>query len=103
MKTRYKNARPFLPPSEFDGIRARDITTAEGVIFHTVAQGDRLDALAQYYYNDSRLWWRIVDANPEVLCGYDMLVDPELKDSVTSQVLHPSMLGRQIRIPREND
>ena len=37
--------------------------------------GDRLDLLARHYYNDDRLWWRIVDANPESLYGGDLLTE----------------------------
>ena len=35
--------------------------------------GDRLDLLARHYYNNDRLWWRIVDANPELVFAGDML------------------------------
>jgi hypothetical protein len=32
-------------------------------IFVATQTGDRLDTLASQYYNDSRLWWIIADAN----------------------------------------
>ena len=76
-KSRYqKNARPFEPQGEegvFRGIRARNVTTLEGVIEHTICETDRLDHLAQHYYNDDRLWWRIVDANPKLLFADQLL------------------------------
>ena len=59
----------------FTGIRPREIGTAGGVIEHVIKTGDRLDLLAGHYYNDDRLWWRIVDANPEFLFGGDMVLD----------------------------
>jgi hypothetical protein len=54
---------------------------ATGVLEHTLKSTDRLDLLALHYYNDSRKWWRILDANPEILCGAD-LSDPELVGTV---------------------
>lgn len=76
-KSRYKNATSFTPLSDgsvvFAGLRAREITLAAGVIEHEVRANDRLDQLARNYYNDDRLWWRIVDANPQFVFGPDML------------------------------
>lgn len=83
--SRYDKARAFGPRADetepFAGVRAREIGTATGVVEHTLAAGDRLDLLARHYYNDDRLWWRIVDANPEFLNGADMLA-PELEGTV---------------------
>jgi len=59
-------AAPFL------GLRPRDIGPATGVLEHTVGAGERLDLLALQYYNDDRLWWRILDANPGVLLGGEL-------------------------------
>jgi nucleoid-associated protein YgaU len=33
-------------------------------LVHKVAAGDRLDLLAQRYFGDPYLYWRIADANP---------------------------------------
>jgi nucleoid-associated protein YgaU len=85
--SRYANAREFdSESSDFLGIRPRHIETAAGVIEHRVEVGQRLDLLARHYYNDSRLWWRILDANPDLLCGASMLLD--------------EMAGEVILIPR---
>jgi hypothetical protein len=87
-KSRYKNARYFEPQAEqgvFRGLRARDVTTLEGVIEHKVTETDRLDLLAQHYYGDDRLWWRIVDANPKLLMA-DRLLG---KDYVGLAILIP--------------
>ena len=59
----------------FEGIRPRVIGPAKGVIKHVIKAGDRLDLLARYYYNDDKLWWRIVDANPEFLYAGDMTLE----------------------------
>lgn len=48
---------------------------------HTLTATDRFDLLALHYYNDTRKWWRILDANPEILSGMD-LSDPALIGTV---------------------
>ena len=92
-KSRYRNARAFASESAVDvafgGLRARAIGAASGVVEHEVKVGDRLDRLAHHYYNDDRLWWRIVDANPEVLFG--------------ATLLDASMAGRVILIPKAKE
>ena len=79
-KSRYQAARGFDPLADgsevFDGVRAREIGPASGVIEHEVRAGDRLDLLARHYYNNDRLWWRIVDANPDLVFAGDMLDEP---------------------------
>ncbi len=91
--SRYKNNQTFTPAEdgsqEFAGMRPRTIGPATGVVEHRVKAGDRLDLLARHYYNDDRLWWRIVDANPEVLYGGDLVV--------------PEMEGQAILIPRARE
>ena len=83
--SRYAKARLFTSKEDatrvFAGIRPRTIQQAPGVIQHTVKAGDRLDLLARHYYNDDRLWWRIVDANPEFLYGRD-LVSEEMEGRI---------------------
>ena len=73
-KSRYRDARLFDPDDDFSGVRAREIGMATGVVEHVIVAGDRLDLLARHYYNDDRLWWRILDANPDILHGVDLLL-----------------------------
>ena len=76
--SRYSSSRLFSLPEDqaqrFAGIRPRDIGTASGVVEHVVQQGERLDLLALHYYNDDRRWWRIVDANPEIIYSHDLVM-----------------------------
>ncbi len=78
-KSRYEKARPFVYEAgetrPFRGVRPRTISTPDGVIEHVVTQGERLDLLSLYYYNDTRLWWRILDANPEILFGGELSLE----------------------------
>lgn len=91
--SRYENVKSFAPGDDgsvaFPGLRARDIGPAIGVLEHTVAAGDRLDLLALQYYNDDRLWWRILDANAGVLLGRELL----LGDLEGSKLLIPRARG----------
>jgi nucleoid-associated protein YgaU len=77
--SRYASARFFDPTPDgetmFAGVRPRSIGASTGVIEHVVKAGERLDLLARHYYNDNRLWWRIVDANSAYLFGADMLLE----------------------------
>ena len=83
--SRYETTPPFrAAPGEalaFAGLRPRVPGPATAVLEHRLKATDRLDTLALHYFNDPRLWWRILDANPEVLCGAD-LADPQLVGTV---------------------
>lgn len=106
-RSRYEKSRPFVnedgtPP--FRGVRARDIGPASPVLEHTVQAGDRLDRLARHYYNDERLWWRIVDANPDVFYGGDLLREREEALPVAGGSLSlDRMVGRAILVPRATE
>jgi hypothetical protein len=77
--SRYLPLRLFEPDPDgridFHGVRPRPIGPAEGVVEHMVAEDDRLDRLAHNYYAADRAWWRIVDANAEVVFGPDLLAE----------------------------
>ena len=83
--SRYEGARPFAPAPGgreiFPGVRQREVATPPGAVEHVIRAGDRLDLLARHYYNDDRLWWRIVDANPEILFAGDLL-DREMEGRI---------------------
>ncbi|MEF8705516.1 MAG: hypothetical protein V5B07_03680 [Candidatus Accumulibacter sp. UW27] len=72
-RSRYLATRRFAPGDDgslpFRGLRARLIGPATPVLEHLLQPGQRLDALAQNYFNDPYLWHRIVDANPDLLCA----------------------------------
>ena len=56
----------------FRGLRARDIGRAEGVLEHTTSSDERLDLVGLRYFNDTRRWWKVLDANPLILYGGDL-------------------------------
>ena len=102
--SRYRSARPFVGRGEdsFRGVRPREIGPAEGVIEHTVKEGDRLDLLARHYYNDDRLWWRILDANPEILFGEEATLAVDQGNPGDPDFL-TAMIGRTLAIPRAEE
>lgn len=75
-QSRYKKTKSFsydegeIQP--FSGLRARDMSPATGVVEHILKSWERLDQLAEHYYNDPRKWYRILDANPELMYGGDL-------------------------------
>lgn len=91
--SRYETVKSFAPGDDgsvpFPGLRARDIASAPGVLEHIISAGDRLDLLALQYYNDDRLWWRILDANPGLLLGGGLL----LSDLAGSTLIIPRGKG----------
>jgi len=89
--SRYATARLFdkedTDSKAFRGICPRSIKTAPGVLEHVVREDERLDLLALYYYNDPRRWWRILDANPHILCAADLMLGSVVPDSLICTVL----------------
>lgn len=84
--SRYEDTKGFTGKNEnkpvFAGIRPRKITSAEGVLEYTIKEGDRLDLLSLHFYNNTRRWWRILDANPRVLFGADLMLDKYIGETI---------------------
>jgi hypothetical protein len=38
-----------------------------GFANHQVRVGERIDSIAYQYFTDATMWWKIADANPEIL------------------------------------
>jgi phage tail protein X len=36
-------------------------------LFYEWVDGDRVDVIAEKFYGRAELWWRILDANPEII------------------------------------
>ncbi len=107
-RSRYADTMPFQPDprgnSDFSGVRPREISRAAGVLEHRVTAGERLDQLANNYFNDDRLWWRIGDASWLFLYAPDMLVDLSgLASPEDDPLEREDMTGRSILIPRARE
>ena len=103
--SRYKDSLRFEGEG-YRGLRAREPGKATGVVEHQLREGDRLDLLARHYYNDSRLWWRILDANPELGFGGDLTLDQtawqqalETDPATAPQKITSKLVGKIILIP----
>ncbi len=88
--SRYDNTRPFGDGSGFAGYRERPVGSPPGLVEHTVLHTDRLDHLADDYYKNDRRWWRILDANPEFLYGFELLDDPMHGDLIAIPAVRES-------------
>jgi len=97
-QSRYRNSGYFAKesglPAPFPGIRPRDIGSATGIVEYNLKQWDRIDTLSFDYYKDVDLWWRILDANPEVLCAVDLFINPE-----TQRERKQETAGKTLLIP----
>ncbi|MCK4858628.1 MAG: hypothetical protein KAT58_11710 [candidate division Zixibacteria bacterium] len=84
--SRYESAREFAgencKESVFGGIRPRMIDPAAGVLEYTVKEGDRLDLLSLHFYNNTRRWWRILDANPQIIFGADLMLKEYIGETI---------------------
>lgn len=101
--SRYRDCQPFEgeegAPAPFKGVRARAIGPATPVLEHVWNDTDRLDLLADHYYGDPQLWWRILDANPDLLCGGDL---PGQRGAEATDG-GAGMSGRIVLIPRARE
>lgn len=54
------------------GIRKRNNFNLAEATYYTVVQGDTLDSIAHKHYNNTQLWWAIMDANPQYQSELDI-------------------------------
>ena len=53
--------------SYYQPLQYPDILLSSSDIYILTTVGDRLDSLADQFYNDVRLWWIIATANPHIV------------------------------------
>ncbi len=84
--SRYESAKAFSGTKGkepvFGGIRPRRIVPVAGVLEYTINEGDRLDLLSLHFYNNSHRWWRILDANPQILFGADLMLSEYIGETI---------------------
>ena len=63
----------------FKPLRYPDIPLLSSDLYIRTTIGDRLDSLADRFYNDVRLWWVIATANPQVIRRDSYNLKPNLE------------------------
>tara|TARA_R110000744_G_scaffold363198_3_gene471426 strand:+ start:1057 stop:1362 length:306 start_codon:yes stop_codon:yes gene_type:complete len=84
-KNRTNQGKRYYQP-----LRYPDIPLSSNDIYIRTIIGDRLDSLADQFYNDVRLWWIIATANPQIVRrdGYALKPNLEIRiPSNTTQIL----------------
>ncbi len=85
-RSRYESIKHFAGENGkspvFGGTRPRKIGPAAGVLEYTVKEGDRLDLLSLHFYNNTRRWWRILDANPQIIFGADLMLSEYIGETI---------------------
>jgi nucleoid-associated protein YgaU len=76
--SRYTNVE-VIQPVRADGKSPRVLALrpndhVSGVLLHIASEGERLDQLATNFYGEPTKYWLILDANPEVLNPFELLV-----------------------------
>lgn len=70
--SRYANST-LVTDTKPDGTNIIVITPSDAVsytftyTFYTVNGSDRIDTISNAFYGDPTLWWKIGDANPEIM------------------------------------
>jgi hypothetical protein len=87
--SRYELSNRFAADAEgrpyFKGLLPRTLTVPEAILEHPVASKDRQDSLAQNYYQEPRLWHRIVEANLQTIFAEDLLHDLQSAKDLTNE------------------
>ena len=63
----------------YQSIKYPNIPLTSDDLYITTTVGDRLDSLANQFYNDIRLWWVITAANPQLIRRDSYCLKPNLE------------------------
>lgn len=71
--SRYTNTEVYHR-NEIEVFKRRELFdyNVKNAQIHTFIQGENLSRLAQQYYEDTQLWWCILEANPQYRCPLDI-------------------------------
>ena len=86
----YKGKRYYQP------LRYPDIPLSSNDIYIRTTIGDRLDSLANQFYNDVRLWWIIATANPQIVRRDSYSLKPNLEIRIPSNITQTLKIFEQI-------
>ena len=67
-------------------LRYPSIPLSSNDLYILTTSGDRLDFLADQFYNDVRLWWVIATANPQIIRRDSYNLKPNLEIRIPSNI-----------------
>ena len=70
----------------YQPLRYPDIPLSSNDIYITTTIGDRLDSLANQFYNDVNLWWVISTANPHIIRRDSYALKPNLEIRIPADI-----------------
>ena len=70
----------------YKNLKYPDIPITSDDLYVITTVGDRLDSIAQRFYNDVRLWWVIATANPQVIRRDSYNLKPNLEIRIPGNV-----------------
>tara|TARA_B100001778_G_C18524389_1_gene600433 strand:+ start:187 stop:489 length:303 start_codon:yes stop_codon:yes gene_type:complete len=70
----------------YKNLKYPDIPITSDDLYVITTVGDRLDSIAQQFYNDVRLWWVIATANPQVIRRDSYNLKPNLEIRIPGNV-----------------
>ena len=70
----------------YKNIKYPEIPLSVNDLYITTTSGDRLDALANQFYQDLDLWWVITTANPDVVRRDSFNLKPGIEIRIPSNV-----------------
>ena len=70
----------------YQPLRYPDIPLSSRDIYIRTTIGDRLDSLANQFYNDVRLWWIISSANPHIVRRDSYALKPDLEIRIPANI-----------------
>jgi len=80
-KNRTSKGKRYYQP-----LRYPSIPLSSNDIYILTSIGDRLDSLANQFYNDVRLWWIIAIANPDIIKRDSYNLNPNLEIRIPSNM-----------------
>ncbi len=73
-------------PKKFKNIKYPEIPLNINDIYIVTIIGDRLDLLADKFYNDQRLWWIIANANRDIVRRDSYALKPGIEIRIPSNI-----------------
>ena len=89
MRNRTKNItknKKYQGKRYYQPIKYPNIPLSSNDIYILTTVGDRLDSLANQFYNDVRLWWIIANVNPQIIKRDSYSLKPNLEVRIPSNI-----------------